>query len=200
MKRSARIESTTVKRAKPLVGDEAADEILEEQDPYCASDDSDKDKDFVPEECETTSMSSSSQSSVFPEDESYSSASTSRVNANSQSEKFKNLFAYLHNNLNQKYAECKLCKLQGKNVQLKMKQSNTSGLKKHLRARHKKEFSQLYPADNTHGRGINAAASTSAIKQQTISNMFRSSQHQVSQCCLSFFFVSLLFDFLINGN
>jgi len=47
-------------------------------------------------------------------------------------------------NKNEKFGICKLCEQQKRKKVIKMKHSNTTGLKKHLKIAHEKEFNILY--------------------------------------------------------
>ena len=58
---------------------------------------------------------------------------------------------------NVKYGMCSLCGQDPKGnfkTSIKMKNSNTSGLKSHLKRHHKKEFDQLFPIDTSSKKSV----------------------------------------------
>ena len=64
-------------------------------------------------------------------------------------DKLSNFFEYNHDEAGIKYAFCKLCKNKNLDVKIKMKDSNTSGVNKHLMTNHKKEYCDFFPDKKT---------------------------------------------------
>ena len=71
------------------------------------------------------------------------SASPSKIN-------FRNYFSYAKNQNEEKIGRCLLCKANKVMKQVKMKNSNTSGLKYHLSKDHRKEYEILFKTQSSH--------------------------------------------------
>lgn len=72
---------------------------------------------------------------------------------------YETFFTYEHIE-KEKQGRCKICA-----SVIKMKNSNTSGLKKHLNARHKKEFKQMFPT-------VESKQKKQVTKNKTIESFF----------------------------
>lgn len=71
----------------------------------------------------------------------------------------------------EKVGKCRLCK--GKNKIIKMKNSNTSGLRKHLSSMHKKAFTEMYPSYHQSSSGKpNQSTITIASLFKKVSSLF----------------------------
>lgn len=78
-------------------------------------------------------------------------------NLSKMNSKYNHYFTFTIENKN-KVARCELCVKNKLNVEIKMKNSNTSGLKWHMKKCHKNEFTQNF---------------TNPVRQPTIVNMFQ---------------------------
>lgn len=93
-----------------------------------------------------------------------------------KSSKFREFFELIDEKDNISGA-CKICAKSKKIVKIKMKNRNTSGLRKHLSATHKKEFHQLFPQK---------------VPSTNIGNFFKSAKGPVS----SFILIKLILIFI----
>ncbi|XP_070522386.1 uncharacterized protein [Cardiocondyla obscurior] len=106
------------------------------------------------------------------ESASTSSGTISVANAKKSKTKFANYFEITkvidkHCSRNDKVATCKLCKKKNQNVQIKMKNSNTSGIQRHLANFHKKEYFEINQNQRQNSSNITKYFSSEVLKPST---------------------------------
>ncbi|KAL0120433.1 hypothetical protein PUN28_008259 [Cardiocondyla obscurior] len=98
-----------------------------------------------------------------------SSGTISVANAKKSKTKFANYFEITkfidkHCSRNDKVATCKLCKKKNQNVQIKMKNSNTSGIQRYLANFHKKEYFEINQNQRQNSSNITKYFSSEVLK------------------------------------
>lgn len=102
--------------------------------------------------------------------------STSKNDPNGSKSGYETFFTYEHTE-GGKQGTCRICAKKNKVKVIKMKNSNTTGLKKHLKNFHDEEFKQLFPS-------IEPTQNKKANDQKTLESCF-----SVNNFCL--FFINL---------